>query len=457
MTVWFDVEDLFAFVGSGLTRTSGIQRVGLEIYRAAVGLGADVGFVRFEPGTELFRVVEWGAIAGQFAGQDGRGVIRERAKTEGAGPGWLERVPEEIRAPLIGAAASQWGVATALGRAGAAALTGALTGALIGPGNAMGRAVQRREQAREGVAFADVAKAGDTLLVLGSPWERLYSPAARVLRGERRMRFGVLVHDLIPVRHPEWVDSGIRRLFGPWYADALPHCDVVFANSRHTAGEVEAFRGELGLRRTRAVDVLPMGTGFGVAGEEQGLQGEYVLVVGTMEARKNHALAVQVWARLLAEERAGVRPAGSVPDLVFAGRVGWLVADLVAQLDRTGWLGGRVRLVEAPTDGALRGLYRGSLFTLMPSFSEGWGLPVSESLALGKACVCSDAGALPEAGGRFCRYFDPDDLEAANRAVVSVLDDRAGLAAWEAEIRHAYRAVSWRETAQALLGVVGAL
>ena len=456
MTVWFDVEDLFHYAGSGLTRTSGIQRVGLEIYRAAVELGASVGFVRHAPGTELFQVVGWEAIqlvfAGQAgaaqsgAGQSGAGTVA--AQQRRAGRTWLGGVPEEIRAPLVGAVESQWGALVELRRLGAAA-----AGA---PGRAVGRAVRRRPRT-VGVRFGDVAGAGDTLLVLGSPWQRPYSPAARVLRGERRMRFGVLVHDLIPVRHPEWVDIGTRRVFEPWYADVLPHCDMVFANSRHTADDVEEFRRERGLKRGRAVDVLPMGTGFGGGNEGEGLGGEYVLVVGTMEARKNHALAVRVWARLLAEERAGQRAKGSVPDLVFAGRVGWLVADLVAQLERTEWLGERVRLVEAPTDSALRGLYRGSLFTLFPSFSEGWGLPVSESLALGKACVCSDAAALPEAGGRFCRYFDPDDLEGAYRAVVSVLDDRAGLAAWEAEIGREYRAVGWGETVGRLLEVVGAL
>ena len=438
MTVWFDVEDLFQYAESGLTRTSGIQRVGLEIYRAAVESGASVGFVRHAPGTELFRVVPWPAVQAVLGGQaGGAGPIARERRRDGYGGRWLGRLPEEIRAPLAGAMESQWGALVELGRFGATAATA--------PGRALRRSLRRRAP-DAGVSFGDVARAGDTMLVLGSPWQRLYSPTARVLRGERRMRFGVLVHDLIPVRHPEWVDIGTRRLFEPWYADALPHCDVVFANSRHTADDLEAFRRERGLKRAASVEVLPMGTGFG-GGEDavDPAAGEYVLVVGTMEARKNHALAVRIWARLLAERR------GKVPDLVFAGRVGWLVSDLVAQLDRTGWLGGRVRLVETPTDGGLRALYRGSLFTLFPSFSEGWGLPVSESLALGKPCVCSDAGALPEAGGELCRYFDPDDLEGAYRAVTAVLDDRAGLAAWQARVRAEYCPVRWAETAAALL------
>jgi len=146
-----------------------------------------------------------------------------------------------------------------------------------------------------------------------------------------------------------------------------------------------------------------------------------------------------------------------VPDLVFAGRVGWLVADLIAQLDHTSWLGGRVRLVRDPTDAELRALYAGSLFTVFPSLHEGWGLPVTESLALGKPCLCSNAASLPEAGGALCRYFDPESLSSAFRSIAAVLDDRPGLAAWEAQVRRDFEPVPWAATAGALLDAVAAL
>ncbi|MDT8349839.1 glycosyltransferase, partial [Roseomonas mucosa] len=93
-----------------------------------------------------------------------------------------------------------------------------------------------------------------------------------------------------------------------------------------------------------------------------------------------------------------------------AGRVGWLVADLMQQLENAEWLGGKIRLVRDPSDEELLALYRGCRFTLFPSLFEGWGLPVSESLALGRPCIASNRTSLPEAGGALARYFDPDDL-----------------------------------------------
>ncbi|PZR14308.1 MAG: hypothetical protein DI532_09805 [Azospirillum brasilense] len=231
------------------------------------------------------------------------------------------------------------------------------------------------------------------------------------------MRFALLIHDLIPIRRPEWCDRGVIISFIAWHRGVLPLADQIFANSRATAGDVTRWAREIGLDLPRPVRAVPMGTGLGVAAlpaaQARGIQtggvqaeatpagsvapeigigpsdlpepGSYVLFVSTLEARKNHALLFRVWRRLLGE-----MPREQVPTLVFAGRVGWLVADLMQQLENAEWLGGKIRLIRDPSDEELLALYRGCRFTLYPSFYEGWGLPVSESLALGRPCIASD-------------------------------------------------------------------
>jgi glycosyltransferase involved in cell wall biosynthesis len=153
------------------------------------------------------------------------------------------------------------------------------------------------------------------------------------------------------------------------------------------------------------------------------LPGTYALVVSTIEPRKNHMLLFRVWRRLLAD-----LPRDRVPTLVWAGRVGWMVGDLMQQLTNAEWLDDKIRLVEDPTDAEIEALYRGSLFTLFPSFVEGWGLPVTESLAFGKPCLIADHAALREAGGTLARCFDPENLHDAHRAIRATIEDRAGLA-----------------------------
>jgi glycosyltransferase involved in cell wall biosynthesis len=144
-------------------------------------------------------------------------------------------------------------------------------------------------------------------------------------------------------------------------------------------------------------------------------------------------------------------PRDQVPSLVFAGRVGWLVDDLMRQISNTNNLDGKLILVENPTDAELVQLYKGCLFTLCPSFYEGWGLPVTESLALGKPCLISNLTSLPEAGGTLARSFDPDNLHDAYAAIRGVIDDRPGLAAWEAQVKREFKPVPWSATVDALL------
>lgn len=485
MTVWFDVEDLFHYASEVGGRTTGIQRLTLEIYRALDGIAGgtgEIGFLRHGAGPIPFKPVSWDAIAAQFVAQsedeppeellerdlpepedDGRGPEETRSGLRRAARSWMERIPEHVRRPLVLAAVLQMQAAGQIGRFGLSLLSAPPL-----PPTSLGVAAQAPAPAPVPAPVPErdpvpdhVLRPGDVLLALGSPWFRSnYGALARWLRDEKRMRFGVLMHDLVPIRHPQWTDVGTMRAFKAWYSEVLPFCDIVLANSRFTAADVEAYLREKRIALPRPVHPVPIGTGFGPpelvqrairSYDKHPEPGTYVLFVSTLEARKNHALAVRMWTRLVADVRAGRRSPESVPVLVFAGRIGWLVRDVVQQLENTDWLDGWVRLVQSPTDPELRALYAGCLFSFYPSLHEGWGLPVTESLAAGKPCLCSNAASLPEAGGGLCRYFDPEDTEGAYRAVIDILDDRPVLARWEAQVRREFKPVPWSETARAVL------
>jgi glycosyltransferase involved in cell wall biosynthesis len=174
-----------------------------------------------------------------------------------------------------------------------------------------------------------------------------------------------------------------------------------------------------------------------------------VLCVSTIEVRKNHLLLFRAWRRLVEE-----MPAGTVPKLVFAGGIGWLVDDLMQQMRNAAFLGGLVEVVESPSDAQLAALYRGAMFTVYPSHYEGWGLPVVESHDFGTPVVCADNTSLPEAGGDLARYFEADSVGDAVRVIRGLLEDPAGLAAWRAVVQTRFRPVAWRETAAAMLAAV---
>jgi glycosyltransferase involved in cell wall biosynthesis len=457
--LWFDVEDLFEYARAN-PRPSGIQRVAFELYRTfqeQYGASGFVHFVRHDPGRNSFRSVPWSEVATVFAGLAAgeppparrAQAIRPRSAPTRLVRRLVHRLPSPVRASIIDAGRAQ----TAALQAGVRAVAALVREVRYATKTS---AIRHGHSGSIRNDYIDLAKVGDLLLALGAPWSHPdYAGLIRAQRKQRGLRFVLLVYDLIPARHPEWCDRGLVRLFRAWCDSALPLCDAIFAISRATAADVMAYAAERGLALPPVVP-LPMGTGFGNAPplaehtERLPPPGSYALYVSTIEARKNHLLLFRIWQRLLVELYDT-----EVPTLVFAGRVGWLVEDLMHQIANTDYLNGRLVLIENPTDGELAALYQGCLFTLLPSFYEGWGLSVSESLAFGKPCLIADRTSLPEAGGGLARRFDPDNLPDAYVAVRNVIQDRANLARWEAQVRKEFRPVPWSATVAALLAGVG--
>ncbi len=447
-SIWVDVEDIFDYFRFN-PHPSGIQRVAVEIMRALIA-EAEPGRIRFarhgEPDGAL-REVRWADVEAVLAtpiapeqakGDEPSDDLERRSRVQRA----ILGLPPELRDPLFRAGVLQSQVLRN---------ARALLHQVRPPPPRELRAVP------QGGAVGDATgpQPGDLFLVLGAPWSVPGSADLLAALRARGVRTALLIHDLIPVRRPEWQSPARVERFRRWLEASLPQCDLLLTISRFTARDVESYAREHGIALAGPVRSIPAGASCPEPGQTRPvglpISGQYVLYVSTLEARKNHALAVKVWLKLMAEVRAGVRAAASVPQLVFAGRIGLGVADLLQQLENRSWLNGRIRLIRDPGDAEVHALYEGCLFTLFPSLFEGWGLPLGESLALGKPCLAASGTALPEAGGDLCRYFDPEDVGAAHRAVTALLDEPGSIAAWEEEVRRGFRPSGWEEAARAIL------
>jgi glycosyltransferase involved in cell wall biosynthesis len=143
----------------------------------------------------------------------------------------------------------------------------------------------------------------------------------------------------------------------------------------------------------------------------------YALFVGTVESRKNHLLALRAWQVLI--DRHG--PA-NIPDLVCVGRLGWHADAFLREYVESSGLDGKLSVLSTSVaDEELARFYAHAEFTVYPSRYEGWGLPVTESLAFGRLPVVAYNSSLPEAGRDLAAYFRSDDLDD----FVHVLETRA--------------------------------
>jgi glycosyltransferase involved in cell wall biosynthesis len=235
------------------------------------------------------------------------------------------------------------------------------------------------------------------------------------------------VHDLVPLRFPEWATPRTRRMHGAKYRHAARTCDLVFCNSEYTAADVEEL---LAVPRERLRIAYPgVGAEFSPDGPRADLGRPYVLTVATLEPRKNLETLLAAHTSLAADLA-----------LVVVGGEGWGERP---ELAREGVIGlGYVPDAELPR------LYRGAAAFAFPSRFEGFGMPVLEAMACGVPCAVSWHPSLDEACGDAAVRADPDSAEALAAAIREAVERRDELAA--PGLEHATR-FTWGATGKALL------
>lgn len=231
----------------------------------------------------------------------------------------------------------------------------------------------------------------------------------------------VMVADVMPELHPEWFDPNQRKLFGEWLQAHLLHSGLFLCISQNTASDLRDVARARGIARELPIEVVPLGADLPREAPEAvhlpAEMGRYLLVVGTLEPRKNQKLVVEAFDQL--------RRRHDDLGLVLVGRQGWMVDELAESIREHPEFGHRLLWPDAVTDAQLAWLYEHAFLTIAPSYYEGLGVPVMEALSHGSPTMASTGGALPEAGGDHAEQIDPNDLDALAVAVERHLIDEA--------------------------------
>lgn len=305
--------------------------------------------------------------------------------------------------------------------------------------------------------YEPVAK--DTLLILGAFWV-LENIAERIIALRRKGVFvGTLIHDIIPITHPEFCEKSLTDAFKSYFFSVLSVVDFILTVSDYSGRCVQDFmtRNAIPKAPIRTLGSAhwtldaPADAKVPSPAIERLLKEDYVLYVSTIEIRKNHTYLFRIWKRLT-DERGK-----NVPRLVFVGRPGWRVRDLMDQLESTANLDGRILILHDLSDSTLAALYRGSLFTVFPSFEEGWGLPVGESLLFGRPCIAANASSIPEVAGDFVDYVDPFNLKEGYEKIVRFIDDKKFREQRAEYIKENFKPRTWQNVAQDMLDIVRSL
>lgn len=311
---------------------------------------------------------------------------------------------------------------------------------------------------------------GAVLCNLGTSWWiRDYFLRVRDAKARFGLRYVPFVHDCIPLIVPEHCSAGLVREFAQWFASLALHADALLCNSRCTLADVRRETAALLPEADLPATVIPLDAdprpalGAGESGAAAAAAADadprlpapgepYVLFVGTIESRKDHLLVFRAWRTLIARHGAA-----AVPRLFCVGKPGWLAEPALALLAEAPELARRVSILHGVPDGVLAALYRRCLFTLYNSHYEGWGLPVTESLAFGRVPLVPRHSSLMEAGGEGAVYFAPGDLGDLVAKLETLLFDAAARAAAEARLAQRVRLRDWGAVKDQILAALRAV
>jgi glycosyltransferase involved in cell wall biosynthesis len=271
----------------------------------------------------------------------------------------------------------------------------------------------------------------------------------RALRREQA-RLVAFVHDIIPLEHPEFVRPGGSALFLRKLATVFALAAGILVNSEATKTAlttlVDTGRRAPPIRVARLGVSQPWST---PAAAPAVAAGPYFVALGTIEPRKNHLLLLHLWRRLLT-----TLGRENTPQLVLVGRRGWENEMVLDLLDRTPGFAGVVHERGRMSDADLRPLIQGARAVLMPSFSEGYGLPVAEALALGVPVIASDLPALREAGGGVPDHLDPLDGPAWTAAILDYAQPQSPMRAEQMIRLGGWRPPTWDEHLRTALSFI---
>ncbi|MGQ9705399.1 MAG: glycosyltransferase family 4 protein [bacterium] len=259
------------------------------------------------------------------------------------------------------------------------------------------------------------------------------------------------IHDLISIKFKEFVTEDMHRLYqidldrGIKRAD---HIITVSESSKRDIVEVYNYPEE-------NISVIYEGFEFidneyeGMSRDEEQnkkvqIDGDYILIVGAIEPKKNHIGLLKAY-KILLERGYDIK-------LVIAGRSGWkneLIFDEIREIQKTGM----VHLMLEISDSQLKKLYQNAFLFVFPSFYEGFGLPLLEASSHGLPVICSNVSSMPEVMNDSALYVNPYEPEDIMEKMMMVINDNQLRSKLIEKGKENLKRFSWKKSAEELADV----
>ncbi|QND48895.1 glycosyltransferase family 4 protein [Rhizobium lusitanum] len=295
----------------------------------------------------------------------------------------------------------------------------------------------------------------DRILMLDSSWE-FYRHHYKTLRAAR-LRGAIVIsclYDTIPLRFPGFCDPGMPPTFSNWFQAALSYSNAFICISKAVADELIAIFEAIQFPREMKIGFWHLGADFAKAAISVDIppvrrNGRWnFLMVGTLEPRKGHGVALEAFDRLWDE--------GIDIGLTIVGKPGWEGEHFVRRIEQHREYGKRLIWLNGISDEKLQKAYGDSDALIAASYAEGFGLPIVEAAHFGKAVIASDIPVFREvtASGQNCYFFTVGSPTSLVETIRSFLETGKNGIETLPLIGRVNGGISWKESAEELQRVV---
>lgn len=251
---------------------------------------------------------------------------------------------------------------------------------------------------------------GDAVFISwGEWWDEAFLQVLEDGVRDSKLKIIPVIHDVLPFTlAPQFSGHSTESLMN-YCRRIVPISTLVLSVSRATQEDLRGWLKKNNIEPPR-MEVFRLGEDFEFAKSEMPTdkafvrselkKKDFLLTVGTIEARKNHALLYYVYK--LARSR-GVE----LPVSVIVGRRGWKTEQIYDFMTGDPEVKDKFVFLHDASDENLTWLYEHAKLSVQPSFCEGWGIPIAESVAHGTPCISSDKTSMIEVAEGYVRHFDP--------------------------------------------------
>ena len=299
--------------------------------------------------------------------------------------------------------------------------------------------------------YLEQFEVGSIFLDIDSSWHSRQSRERLLpVLKQSGVRLAKLHYDIIPLLFSDTTHPNTVKVFNSHFEAHLQQGSLFICISRKTQQDVVSHCAQ---NQLRCPELATIELGSTLSSVEKPhtkklpkfscrppVDGQYLLMVGTIEPRKNHVTLLNAFAKIA--DQTDLK-------LVIVGKVGWLADGILAAIRSSSMYGDRIHYFDKITDTELSRLYKNAWLTVVPSLYEGFGLPVVEALHQACPTICSNTGSLLEVGAKNVRFFSPDSVSQLAELILQLYRDKNAYATL-CEAASSFKPVEWSETTRAI-------